>query len=331
MKAIRLSSNSIDYKPLENLLGKLSNSETEIYKYNNLIYIQASILYKPLNTTPDKFTQSAKSPIHYIKIKNNIFISRYGLFLMVGQSTQPAALKIQDYIYEVLYKLETTGQVKLEDIEKNNLLLDLTIVKSIEKQKTELIEELTEYKNDYLELEKKNKNLIEENEKIIEICKKLTRHLGKNPKATTLIKPIIDKIKIDDYIEDDDSDDLNIGEIKKDINSIKKNNKNLPINNNYYIYQSTNTFVDLENNILYEYKLEPINSDNDEKFMHNNITYNNFKEFSADYLLGGIKTDIEYVIYATVTIDVSKYSILKLLFSNLHLSNTFMTQLLSVI
>ncbi len=81
MKAIRLNTSSSEFKPLEVFIKNL-NCQTNInlYKYNNLVYIDPVFLLKPLNVTTENFKKSAKSPQHYILIKGDVMVSRYGLF-----------------------------------------------------------------------------------------------------------------------------------------------------------------------------------------------------------------------------------------------------------
>jgi hypothetical protein len=80
-----------------------------VYSYKDLIYINIEFILPVLLVDIKWFMSNSKTPTHYIKINGTTYINKYGMTKLIGQSNQPASYKLQDYLYELFYQVETKG------------------------------------------------------------------------------------------------------------------------------------------------------------------------------------------------------------------------------
>ncbi len=80
-----------------------------VYNFKNTIYINIEFILPVLLVKQKWFKDNSESPTHYIIIDKNIYINKYGMTKLIGQSNQPASFKLQDYLYDLFYQVETKG------------------------------------------------------------------------------------------------------------------------------------------------------------------------------------------------------------------------------
>jgi hypothetical protein len=109
-------------------------TKTDLYLCNSQAYLNADIIMPVLSVTPAWFLKNAETPLHYIKIKgksgtsgtSNLYINKYGMTKLLAQSKEAVAFKLQDYLYELLYRVETQGSVSREDVVSRQALVKLS-------------------------------------------------------------------------------------------------------------------------------------------------------------------------------------------------------------
>jgi len=229
-KAIRIYSKSDETKQLTTFLNNLGISEeTAIYKYVDLIYIDSNIIVPVLNINIKQFVSSARQPKHYIIIKKRIYVNKYGLTKLIAQSDEEVSYRLQDYIYEVIYKLEKEGSVKIPDVESREALLqslqtlkkteaELEIYQTIDSNNQEVIkkyqeeinilradigfleEKTTTYKTENSKLQEQVLEYEQQINKLTNVSKKLARYVRfKNPiAAKNNLSSVLDEVEISD-------------------------------------------------------------------------------------------------------------------------------------
>lgn len=95
---------------------------TQLYLCNSNAYINSNIIIDLLSVDIAWFLKNAESPTHYIKLSKGVFINKYGMTKILAQSKEAVAYKLQDYLYELLYKVETDGFVSIENLPSRDLL-----------------------------------------------------------------------------------------------------------------------------------------------------------------------------------------------------------------
>jgi hypothetical protein len=112
--------------PLEVFVKSLGvQTKAEIFLCNNTAYINIELVLLILSVELSWFIKNASSPEHYIKMNNNsIYINKYGMTKLLGQSKEQVAYRLQDYIYELLYLVETKGKVSIDDVQSRHDLID---------------------------------------------------------------------------------------------------------------------------------------------------------------------------------------------------------------
>lgn len=84
-------------------------------------------LTKLLNIDMNAILRNAEIGLHFIQLQTEeIFASKYGLVQMIAASKEPISLKFQDYVFELLHKIETHGEIKIEDIETRQTFIEET-------------------------------------------------------------------------------------------------------------------------------------------------------------------------------------------------------------
>ena len=117
-----------------------------VYSYQDLIYINIEFILPILLVDLKWFLKNSESPTHYIKL-SKIFINKYGMTKLISQSSQPAAFRLQDYLYDLFYQVESTGYAdktlpsRTQLFELNN---QLTAYKEVNTSITQQLSELNE-------------------------------------------------------------------------------------------------------------------------------------------------------------------------------------------
>ena len=247
-KAIRVRTEIPEAKQLQVFVRSLGSSEpAELYMVGNLAYINIDLLLPILSVAEKWFLNNATECTgdtldvpHYVRLKKGIYVNKYGITKLIAQSKEAVAFKLQDYIYEVIYKLEKNGTVSMGDIESRKEL-ERAITNYQEVQSRNL-EELKEYedeirrleltiyelttKNEQLNVDCKHKDeLIEEYEdeisKLMGICRTLGKYVKKKKPESTIIDDLELECSSDEDITVQEASDAN-DMFKKSKKSIKK-------------------------------------------------------------------------------------------------------------
>lgn len=186
IRAIKLTTDAPQAQQLSTFVASLGVSQSlELYSCENQVYINADVILPVLSVDLKWFHKNAESPIHYLIIKKNTYINRYGMTKLLGQSKQPAAYKLQDYLYELFYRVETDGFVHRDSLVSRKKLLaledNLETYKSIIENNQASIEEARDAAkaalNDCNFLEVENAKLNRQNTQLETEIKELTEDL----------------------------------------------------------------------------------------------------------------------------------------------------------
>lgn len=243
-KAIKVKQTTPETAQLEAFIQTLGISKdktkAELYIYNSLAYINADILWPLLSVEESWFVKNAEHPIHYIRIKKTVFVNKYGLTKVIAHSKEAVAFKLQDYIYEVIYKLETNGTVSKEELITRTALLDeIAILKSADEynranyatmsdefKQLQIDHSLLEIQYqkieaDNIELNAKVQALERENAQLQTAAKQLAKYVkikARKPQTLQTLTKIVEESNIDDDSDDEDNidDDVEDNKIDKD-------------------------------------------------------------------------------------------------------------------
>ena len=240
LKAKKLSNTEVKNSQLAKFVASLGvNSNLELYLCNDFVYINVDILLPVLLVDLTWFKKNAEIPTHYILVKKNVYINKYGMTKLLGQSKQPAAFMLQDYLYELFYKVETEGSANRDDMVSRKKLLALedtlsTYKSIIERSQNDMEiaqEESKSAINDCAALEAENAKLSDqlsetedENEtlkKDLDVYKSIANNLAKYVRATSK-KPHEDAFS--EALDEDDLDEEN-ADIFDDLDENKPLNK----------------------------------------------------------------------------------------------------------
>ncbi len=174
-KAIKVKKSTPETTQLEIFIAGLGVQEkAEIYLYNQKAYININLILPVLSVSSEWFVKNAENRLHYIIVGGKIFVNKYGLTKLLGQSKEAVAFDLQDYIYEVITKLETDGTVSTSDVKSRNklskTLAELNIYKASDVHNQIVIKEITDelevLRSDYGMLEAEYNKLHNEQKKI---------------------------------------------------------------------------------------------------------------------------------------------------------------------
>lgn len=116
-------------------------SAPSIYKYNNQLYIDSGSLMSILSVKSKDFKKHTESPLHHIDVNGTLCVSKYGITVMLSMSREAIAFRLQDYLFELFYRVETTGNVSREDCEtREALLAELSTYQLADQQRAGVID-----------------------------------------------------------------------------------------------------------------------------------------------------------------------------------------------
>lgn len=205
-KAVQIKTITPETKQLQIFINNLGvTNKAKLYKFKQHVYINAAIIAPVLNINLQTFVSRAKQPKHYIVIRKEVYVNKYGLTKLIANSDEEASYRLQDYIYEVIYKLETQGEVKINNIasrkELERVAADLSIFQAID-QKNQLI--ISQYEDEIKQIQTDNsilefdidkykkenerltdeiKQLQDENETLTSISKSLAKYVRSNTRS----------------------------------------------------------------------------------------------------------------------------------------------------
>lgn len=171
LKAKKITESTPQSQQLSLFVASLGlTSDVELYLCGELIYIKIDMLLAILSVDVKWFLKNAETPLHYIVLNKAIYVNRYGMTKLIGQSVQPAALRLQDYLYDLFYHVETDGVVYRDELKSRDKLLELTdelhTYKTIIETSRATLEEAKEsndcLRNDYALVEQENANLLKQ-------------------------------------------------------------------------------------------------------------------------------------------------------------------------
>jgi len=302
-----------------------------------------------LNIKKSDFTKQSTMNIHYILRKNKVYVSKYGITKLIANSNEPITYDLQDYIYEMLYKLESRGVISVNDIKSREKIVDMINARDIDvisdklityKALKELGDETNAKKDEYInelrntiqnlhykikDLDEKNTDLydkiteLEDNNKILlDSSKKLSRYV-----KLTGIKSI-NKSSGNGY----ESDDMTFSneKVHRDAINAKKAFKNIKKSSNtfqysvYYITRSVSNIIH-DDSYMYNWNLHI----NEREAMGNSNAdnYRAYKKNSIDYLVGDLLySEYENILFNEIYLTKSNYNILSNLFETIkYMSN----------
>lgn len=236
VKATKITKSTPQTAQLEAFVSSLGvEFKTELYLCNQQAYINANLIMPILSVTEQWFLANSESPLHYIKVKtaagkSSLYINKYGMTKLLGQSKEAVSFRLQDYLYELLYRVETQESVSKEDVVSRKQLIkmseDLEMYQTaITKSTNETIElkesnemlryeyanadiERTKLKNEIAVLHESVKDLEEEVSVYKTIANKLARYVrikSKNPPGEayddSLEEEYLDTEEIDEVTE----------------------------------------------------------------------------------------------------------------------------------
>jgi hypothetical protein len=335
-------------KPLESFMASIGiRDNVELYMYNSHVYVNINAILPVLSVDANTFKKKSEAPIHYIIIKNTMYVSKYGLVGILGSSREAVALNFIDYLFEIIYKLEKNGSVSINDIDSRSELIkiigELNLYKAAESQTTTYVssieKELEQCRAELEAVECENKQLalanntledqlvdIQERYAIVQdAAKKLAVHAKLTGKSTTKKQSLLTALSNADeeisseiaHAEDAIDSDDDLSDIKSQAllaekqlsTKILKSSKLSETSDKtrYYILQSTTKYYD---NDRYVYKWQITNTI---PVIANSIM--DFKEHSADYRLGGIKTSLEYIWFVDIIANNTIFKMLNTIFN----------------
>lgn len=184
-KAIKVTKSTDKTAQLETFVASLGvTSKAELYLYNANAYININIILPILSVDLSWFVKNAEINTHYIKLSKGVYINKYGMTKLLGQSKEVISFKLQDYLYDIFYQVETKGSVTRSEIKSRDELIkaanlsdkledvtkELELYQTVEMSNRDLITNLSTsfeiLKNDYAALDAENQIL---NDKFIDL------------------------------------------------------------------------------------------------------------------------------------------------------------------
>jgi hypothetical protein len=326
---------------LETFLTTLGvTGKAELYLCNSNAYLNADIILPVLSVPIQWFLKNAETPTHYIKIKpksggtSQVFVNKYGMTKLLSQSKEAVAFKLQDYLYELLYKVETEGTVAKDDVSSRRQLVKMTTDLDMYQSTTsaailetiELKESINTLRTDYAETMAECLRLNVENEKheatikdleidlnnYKNIANKLAKYVRINSKKPPT-EAYDDSLDTEDNPED--MDEVTSLKITSDAINAKKQLRNIPSKkpsskpvSALTVKQKTKTVSLLRSADGYGVDYKWILSDKEYD--------DSFKQLSKDYCLGDIETPPDIMIwYADIEVTEEKRRIISLFLS----------------
>ncbi len=255
IKAVKVTKSSDKTAQLESFVTSLGITfKAELYLCNSNAYINIDIILPILSVELSWFLKNAESPIHYIKLSKGIYINKYGMTKIIGQSKEAVSFRLQDYLYDIFYQVETTGIAQKSKIISRDELIkvaklstqvshlsnELKMCQNTELINKQLITDITSsyeaFKNDYSVLEMEHKNLKKKYSDLEDEHNKLQYEYNNIKSiASTLAKYVRTKRSdiqeaYDDILDADDDTDTDITTTHKNALAAKKELKKPMVN-----------------------------------------------------------------------------------------------------
>jgi hypothetical protein len=218
-----------------------ATKKTELYMYDEHVYINADLVIPLLSVDELKFRKRSEYGIHYIHIEDRMFVNKYGLIKLIAESREQVAFRLQDYIFEVIYKLESKGRVDIDEVESRkrialimgeleiHQLTEVTNINLIKKMRNDIKVMSADYytivnieKNDRQRIEKLEIEIDELQEdftNVLNSANKLARYVRVNKREMQEMEEIQEMQGIQ---EEEEEEDINYGLIKENAEIAKK-------------------------------------------------------------------------------------------------------------
>lgn len=315
-------------------------AKAELYLCNSNAYLNIDIILPVLSVPLQWFIKNAEMPVHYLKIKTktgstSIYINKYGMTKLLAQSKEAVAFKLQDYLYELLYKVETESSVSKDGVSSRQQLIKVTsdldmyqatasaaIIETIE-----LKESINTLRADYADVNTELQKLKLENEKHEDTIKDLELELNN---YKTIANKLAKYVRInskkppteayDDSLDTDDLEELDeVTSLKITTEAINaKKQLKTTVKKTIPIIKPTSKIITLlrsADGYGMEYKWELSDKEYDDLFKQN----------SKDYCLGDIDSPPDLMIwYCDIDVTPEKRKMISLFLSlnEYHLEST---------
>ncbi len=222
-------------------LGVATKQKFCFLQGNYFIYVSEA-LPKLLKIDMSAILRNCEIGLHFIQMQNeDIYASKYGMLQMIAASKEPVSLRFQDYIFEVLQKIEQNGIVKMEELESRPQLIaevnklnftDELYDTQMQLQKAEkeyrslnaeficIMDELQVKTNLLQKAEEEIKTLSKQNYELRDIAEKLAKYVKLTKSDNETAKKLCDETEMLDI-----SLDLDEQQDQKELHSEAKNAK----------------------------------------------------------------------------------------------------------
>jgi hypothetical protein len=318
----RVKNETVHTAPLITFIKGLGvNYEIKMYEIdegNARVFINANMIFHILSSDIKGFQKKAEQVTHFLIINKEVYVNKYGLMMLIADSREKIAFRLLDYIFEVIYKLETQGVVKIDEVESRNYLKEIEMYKVLDEYNEEhtrkLADELEEIRGELIYTKQKyneaadNCDMLEEElnkvSKERDVLEESAKTLAKYVKASSKSIPVEAYI-----VEDDDDEDIQqpIATLRKEAMRAKKLIKKpivvpteKPFYATYYIVYNPS----VTNDDHYEWFI--VNYlPNDGPFVLKNVKYNTYEEYSEAWKLHGVEDPCRKIIYHS-KVDLSE-------------------------
>lgn len=325
-----------------------NHNDFALYKVCNddssTIFITGDMLFNVLTVSENTYIKQAEKHTHYIRLKGQILLNKYGIMKLLTMSQEAIAFKLIDYIFEVIYKLEKSSVVSIDDIDSRKELMTLmqkiSLHELTEKQNSTIIssheEVIEKLKGDVLAADAENERLQKELDELTPIKDKYDKLKLTSIKLAKYVminskKPTIKAQELanedDDFDADEAKDDpdaklliesdayrgaktllkKNYGKYEKSSKDYEKSSKTYE-KSTYYIFKSS-VSVDGKNQYHIFNKLPIEGSIN-----VGGIYYKDIIDYSIDYNLGTVSMAFPSVHYKTILIPNNNYEKMQKIF-----------------
>lgn len=320
--AKKVSSDVIN-EPLK-LLAKILNinNNPDIFECDSVFYIDSTSIFQLLDVKKEWFKSNADIVTHYLVIFGKIHINKYGFTKILGQSRESIGRKLQDYIYDVIYRLETNGKVSVQESSdaRNNLLNEVKFYKTMHEHNSELAETIKSdfevLRNDYAVLSEEHetcseriKNLSLEKEHLLNVSKQLVSAI-KVYNEKVLTKGLEKKVRAIP-----DLDDI----LDSDLSTVILPRKKAAIDEKRDLYILR--YVDKKYYPHYYWKAIYDMSDLD-------VDEDVFIRISQEFLDGKKEIEFPYIYWRQIKVPTNKMHAMEIIFNNLVVTEAMMDDII---
>jgi hypothetical protein len=195
-----------------------------LYSYNNLTYINIAPLLPVLSVDGRWLISNTKDPRYYIIVERKLYVSKYGITKLISESREEISFKLQDYLFELLYTVETTGVATTDLKSRDELMQCIDVISQrLTEHQASASEEIADMRYEYTTLKKNYDDLLQERDEQAEKFNELQEEYSRlKVLANALAKfarsksKIIPKILSSEQLDDSDNSTDEIDQIAHD-------------------------------------------------------------------------------------------------------------------